>query len=293
MRRILWVSAAVLLVACSSTGPSTSSTHGTSTSTTDTTIPVATEYEVVAYLVATPAVGAAGPYLVPVRRTWVGERAEECAVEALLAGYTFGEVDLGLGSAVPAETKLLGLSVDPPTATVDVSRAFESGGGTASMHARLGQLVYTLTQFRDGVEQVTLEMDGDPVTVFSGEGIDVSEPLTRSAFDDLLAPVHVEYPPWEETIEFPMTMRGTAAQSSEGFRVTIVDWDGLILYERAVPVPGSATQRQPFEIDIFVDLSDVLADGSRQYDGAVIVAGLDENDQETILEIPVRFAELR
>ena len=80
----------------------------------------------VAYLIAEPAVGEMGPYLVPVHRTWVGESAVHCAIEAMLAGYTFSEVDLGLGSAVPLETRLLEARIESPAAVVDLSREFES-----------------------------------------------------------------------------------------------------------------------------------------------------------------------
>ena len=170
----------------------------------------------VAYLIAEPAVEEMGPYLVPVHRTWVGESAVHCAIEAMLAGYTFSEVDLGLGSAVPLDTRLLEAHIESPAAVVDLSPEFESGGGTASMHARLGQLVYTATQI-EGVDQVTLRLDGEPVTVFSGEGLDLSEPQTRDGFVDLLAPVHVEYPAWEQEVKLPFTMRGSVFTVDGGF----------------------------------------------------------------------------
>lgn len=281
----------VALAACTAAEPTTTTEPSTTT-----TVPVTSEHELVVYLLADPAVGERGPYLVPVYRTWMGETAEECAIEALLAGYTFSEVDLGLGSAVPFETQFLDVRIAEPTAVVDLTGAFESGGGTASMHGRLGQLAYTATQF-EGIDRVELLLDGEPVTVFSGEGIDLSEPLARDGFEDLLAPIHIEYPAWEDTVEFPMTLRGSARTPSEGLLVTIVDWDGLILYERAVSVPGSSTQRQPIDIEIFVDVSEVLVDSSRQYDGTLIIETLgptESGEGETvIIEIPLRFSDLR
>ena len=50
-------------------------------------------------------------------------------------------------SAIPAGTRLLGLSIAGQIATVDLSSEFESGGGATSVLGRLAQVVYTLTQF--------------------------------------------------------------------------------------------------------------------------------------------------
>lgn len=300
--RLLMGVVLAVLAACTTAEPATttepsSTTTGptdTTTGPTDTTTqPIAGEHELVVYLLADPAVGDLGPYLVPVHRRWVGETAEECAMEALLAGYTFSEVDLGLGSAVPFETKLLGIEIDEPGVLVDMNRAFESGGGTASMHGRLGQLVYTATQF-DGVDQVELMLDGEPVSVFSGEGIEIDEPLSRDGFTDLLAPVHVEYPAWEQDVKLPFTMRGSVLSVDGGFTWDLVDWDGRILGSGGVYVLDAAGTRVRFDALIEADVSEVFRDPGRPFDGALIVqAGTADGVEPFVLEIPLRFAELR
>ncbi len=48
------------------------------------------------------------------------------------------------------------------------------------MFARLAQVVYTLTEF-DTVKDVRFMLDGEPVDVFSGEGILLEEPVGRQA----------------------------------------------------------------------------------------------------------------
>ena len=57
--------------------------------------------------------------------------------------------------------------------------AFESGGGSTSMFVRLGQVIFTLTQF-PAVESVRFSIEGRPVSVFSGEGIVIDHPQARA-----------------------------------------------------------------------------------------------------------------
>jgi spore germination protein GerM len=106
-----------------------------------------------------------------------GERA---AVEALLAG----PADASLGTEVPTATRLLDVRVADRIATVDLSRDFESGGGSLSMRMRIAQVVYTLTEL-DGVGRVRFELDGEPVEAVGGEGVLVAAPLGRADFADL------------------------------------------------------------------------------------------------------------
>ncbi|MEJ2357339.1 MAG: GerMN domain-containing protein [Deinococcales bacterium] len=122
-------------------------------------------------------------HLAPVYRRGGGgggavARAER-QVAALAAGPTPGEAATGLSSAVPADTRVLGAQLHGTTLTIDLSAAFERGGGSASMMGRLDQLFYTLTR-PDGIDAVSLEVEGQPVTAFAGEGILVTNPWRRA-----------------------------------------------------------------------------------------------------------------
>ena len=86
-------------------------------------------------------------------------RVGTAAVDALLAGPSAAERAAGLGTSIPEGTELLGLSIDGGVATANLSRTFESGGGSLSMFNRLAQLTYTLTQF-PSVHGVNLELEG-------------------------------------------------------------------------------------------------------------------------------------
>lgn len=102
----------------------------------------------------------------------------EGALRALIAGPTLEETARGLSSAVPPDTRVLGLSRSGDLVTVDLSSEFEAGGGTALMTARLEQLFYTLSQPRD-VARVSLLVEGERVTVFSSQGLLIANPWRR------------------------------------------------------------------------------------------------------------------
>ena len=122
---------------------------------------------------------------VAVHRTAPAATPLGTAVTALLAGPTASERRDGLTSAVPAGTRLLGAVVRDGLATVDLSSRFAAGGGSASMTARLAQLVYTATSIR-GVSQVELRLQGRIVRVFSGEGLILRQPLRRADYPDVV-----------------------------------------------------------------------------------------------------------
>ncbi len=122
------------------------------------------------------------------------------AMEALLAGPTSAESAAGVTTAIPAGTRLLGLVVEEGTATVDLSPAYESGGGTLGLRLRLAQVACTLDQFQT-VHGVRFAMAGRPVRVFSDDGIVLEHPVSCDDYRDHLpgqppAPPPPS-PPWE------------------------------------------------------------------------------------------------
>jgi N-acetylneuraminic acid mutarotase len=128
---------------------------------------------------------ARGEHLVPVVRTH--EKTLEvatAAINALVAGPTHAERASGVTTAVPGGTRLLGISISKGVATVDLTSEYQSGGGSLSMQMRLGQVVYTLTQFPT-VKAVLFQLDDAPVNVFSSEGIILENPVGRSDYKDL------------------------------------------------------------------------------------------------------------
>jgi hypothetical protein len=131
------------------------------------------------------------------------------ALEALLAGPSDIEGDVDVVSVIPEGTELLGLTITDGVATVDLSSEFESGGGSASMFARLSQVVFTMTQFPT-VDGVLFELDGEPVETFSGEGIVLEGPQRRKDYEDQLPAIVVEEPSTGDEVTSPLTVSGTA-----------------------------------------------------------------------------------
>jgi spore germination protein GerM len=180
--------------------------------------------------------------LVPVLRRIDATRAVgRAAMNELLEGPTAAEAAASpaLTSAVPDGTTLLGLEVGDRVATVDLSRRFESGGGSASMFARLAQVTYTLTQFST-VDRVLFQLEGTPVTVFSSEGIVLTGPAVRADFQDLLPSVFVDRPAWGGSLESPARVTGIANVFEASFFIEVRDAEGRTLVrEHAMATCGT------------------------------------------------------
>ena len=152
------------------------------------------------------------------------------AMNALIAGMNDREMAArpAMYTTVPDGTRLLGLSIVNGVATVDLSKEFEAGGGSASVLGRIAQVVFTLTQFPT-VKSVSFQIDGQPVTTFSGEGIVLDHPVGRADYTGQIPAIWVDRPAWGAALGNPARVTGMANVFEATFRIMVLDAAGATL----------------------------------------------------------------
>lgn len=103
----------------------------------------------------------------------------EAAFQQLLAGSG----DAKVSNTIPTGTKLRSLKVQDDGIHIDLSQEFTTGGGSASMSGRLAQVIYTATTL-DAKANVWIEVEGKPLELLGGEGLEISQPMTRQSFQE-------------------------------------------------------------------------------------------------------------
>jgi hypothetical protein len=171
------------------------------------------------------------------------------AMEDLLTGPKPLEARAGVTTVIPAGTRLLGLTVSKGVATVDLSSEFESGGGSASMSARLAQVACTLDQF-ETVNGVRFELDGRPVDVFSGEGIVLDHPVRCRDYTDLLPVILVEHPSIGQRVESGIAVSGSANVFEANVTVRVLDAGGTELSRGFTTATCGTGCRGTFSMDV-------------------------------------------
>lgn len=177
--------------------------------------------------------GRADPFLVSVQRSIPSTAGIAMAtLRELVKGPSSANETLidGISTSVPAGTRVLGINIADGLATVDLSGEFESGGGSFSIFSRLAQVIYTVTQFPT-VDEVEFQLDGQPVTVFSGEGLTMDEPASRADFVSLLPTVFVDTPAAGAQADTPLRITGMGAVFEATFQYRLETIDGTVLNE--------------------------------------------------------------
>jgi spore germination protein GerM len=228
--------------------------------------------------------GSPGPFLVPVYREAPASEVEaELVMELLLEGPSPDETSGTpmISTAIPEATSLLGVTVDGGMASVDLSGEFDDGGGSFGMFARLAQVVYTLTRLPD-VDEVAFSVDGELVTTFSSEGIELDGPQQRDDYYDLLPPIFVDSPAWGEPVTSPVAVRGLSNVFEAVSQVMLTDDDGLPLFEDSVMATCGTGCWGEWETEIPYSLD-------REQFGALIVWEFSARDgsQINIREYPI------
>ena len=230
MKRLLLSLAVLVLVAvgCGDDGdeepsddttaaPTTTAAPGTTTS-----VPTGDAVAVRVYFARNELVATAG-------RAATAPAVARGALTELLAGPDDFEAGIGMTTAIPDGTELLGVDIADGAATVDLSGEFQSGGGSLSMQLRVAEVVFTVTQFPT-VESVSIELDGEAVDAIGGEGVPASD-LTRADFEAVTPFILVESPVPGETVSNPFEVTGIANTFEANVQYRLVGTDGTVLDE--------------------------------------------------------------
>jgi hypothetical protein len=201
-------------------------------------------------------------------KVWVTKRTvprtpavATAAVRLLLAGPNAAERAAGVRTAIPAATRLRGISLRNGTATIDVSGGFAAPAAHAQIRTRLAELVYTATQFPT-VKRVRLEVAGSAVTSIAGAP--VPQPAERRDFLRRLPAVLVNRPAIGAHVPATVTVAGTADVFEGALTVRVINERGRLLARRhitascgtgcrgrySVALPYTVIRRQPGTIVI-------------------------------------------
>jgi germination protein M len=174
------------------------------------------------------------------------------AMRELLEGPDSDDRAGQLDTAIPAGTELRSVAIADGTATVDLSPQFQAGGGSTSMALRVAQIVYTLTQFPT-VARVAFRIDGEPVDAIGGEGIVVSPPVGRAAFEDQTPAILVESVGPGDEVSSPLRVTGTANTFEATLNLRIVDGSGNVLHDNFATATSGTGTRGTFDETIAFD----------------------------------------
>jgi len=206
------------------------------------------------------------------------------ALDALLAGPNTLESELGMVSAVPPGTEVLGLTIEDGVATIDLSSEFEATGlGTTGEIGLVSQFVFTLTQF-PAVDSVDITIDGEARDAILSHGL-VAAGLTREGSYNAVAPgIVVESPYPGQLVTSPLTITGF----SRTFEANVV-YDIVIPPSGEIVADGFTTAAQP-DVDLFGPF-EFTVDFETDVEGFGAVIVFEESAQDgsqiNIYEVPV------
>lgn len=104
------------------------------------------------------------------------------AIQELIAAPSKWEKSKGFTSEIPQGTKILSIRESENSIMIDLSSAFETGGGAESTYTRVKQIIKTAKSNTN--TPVYLYINGKQADVIGGEGIMIKQPLNERSLDD-------------------------------------------------------------------------------------------------------------
>jgi spore germination protein GerM len=103
-------------------------------------------------------------------------------INTLLEGLSSSELNMGLISLIPEQSKLLSVNIKNGTAFLNFSEGFRFNSfGLEGYNAQLKQIVYTATEFSN-IDSVQFMIEGKIKEYMGTEGGYIGSPLSRSDF---------------------------------------------------------------------------------------------------------------
>lgn len=121
--------------------------------------------------------------LVPQPITTAADQKPGTVLETAFNDLLAGPKNATVSTTIPEGTKLRGLKMEHNGIHVNLSEEFTTGGGSAAMIGRVAQIIYTATSLQPSA-QVWIEVEGKPLEVLGGEGLELEQPLTRQSFQE-------------------------------------------------------------------------------------------------------------
>ncbi len=114
--------------------------------------------------------------------TTIEKSCFQYAIRELISAPSNWEKSKGFTSEIPVGTKILSIREGEGSVMIDLSSAFEGGGGTESLYTRLRQLIKTAKANTN--LPVYLYINGHQAEVIGGEGIMIKQPLNERSLDE-------------------------------------------------------------------------------------------------------------
>jgi hypothetical protein len=205
-----------------------------------------------------------GGFVAAAHRSVAVPAVARAAVDALLAGPTAAEADVGYGTRLPKGLKVTSLTIVNRTARVALA-----GAGSVPAPA-VAQLVCTLTQFA-GVDDVAATVDGSPLTVVNGRAT-----MTRADVEQWLPAILIESPVVGESVGSPLRVHGSANTFEAVLRLQVTDWDGRIVADVTTMATSGTGTRGTFDVTIpytvdRVGAGEIIASYNSAKDGSRVV----------------------
>ena len=113
-----------------------------------------------------------------IRKIPVDKNEIDSALRELFLGPTKLEMKHHIMTEIPVGTRLIKVEESDDEILIDVSSQYLIGGGAASVQLRYLQLYNTLQKAAQG-KKFYLNVDGKTLTTLAGEGLEITQPLTK------------------------------------------------------------------------------------------------------------------